>query len=232
MSETVNPSDSPLAMQIIVKDTKDFTELELCLAVGRAVASNTARNRLSKELTPAYTQWSLGEHRKVVRRARGALWDKLLTESNDGIYYSYPDSPVEIIIRPPAPIADISKLVKKAQVSGLATLPAVRSYATNKKPLLAIYSNSEVEMSAGKRASAVAHIAQLMTQKLTDEDFELWRDREYQLRVSSLGYMEANVRLSSVFVADNGHTEVTPGTVTAMGVWGEAPPLHSETLSH
>lgn len=221
-------TESPIAMQIIVKDTKNFTELELCHAVGHAVASYTGTVRLSKERTGHYIQWSLGEHRKVVRRARGALWEKLLVEDAGYFHYNSGDTNVEVLVIPPMPMSEISKNIKKAQVSGLVTLPDMRSFATHEEPMLSIYTNSEVPMSPGKRAAAVGHISQLMMEMLDEEDYNEWMQGGYQIRVSSLGNMQTNVSLSSVFVQDNGHTEVAPGTVTAMGTWGKTPPLSME----
>lgn len=223
-------NESPIAMQIIVKDTKDFTELELCHAVGHAVASYTGAVRLSKTITGYYTQWSLGEHRKVVRRARGALWEKLLEEDSDYFHYASKGNKVEVLIVPPLPISEASKNIRKAQVSGLVTLPDTLSFITHEEPLLSIYTNSEVPMSPGKRAAAVGHISQLMLEKLDEEDYHEWLDTGFQIRVSSLGNMKTNVSLSSVFVQDNGHTEVAPGTITAMGTWAKNPPLSMETF--
>lgn len=227
-NETTN--ESPIAMQIIVKDTKDFTEIELCHTVGHAVAVYTGAVRLSKERTGYYIQWSLGEHRKVVRRARGALWEKLLVEDSEYFHYSLSDDKPEVLIIPPVPISEISKNIRKAQVSGLVTLLDNRSFATHAEPLLSIYTNSEVPMSPGKRAAAVGHISQLMMEKLDEEDYNEWSENGFQIRVSSLGNMETNVSLSSVFVQDNGHTEVAPGTVTAMGTWSKNPALPMEPI--
>lgn len=222
-------NESPIAMQIIVKDAKDFTELELCHAVGHAVAFYTGAGRLSKERTEYYEQWSLGEHRKVVRRARGALWEKLLAENSEYFHYALSGN-VEVLIMPPMPMSEISKNIRKAQVSGLVTLPDNSSFATHAEPLLSIYTNSEVPMSPGKRAAAVGHITQLMMEKLDEEDYVEWLESGFEIRVSSLGNMETNVSLSSVFVQDNGHTEVAPGTLTAMGTWGKNPPLSMEAI--
>ena len=221
-----------IAMQLIVKDTKNFTPLQLAHTVAHSVVRFIDHVFHSDGLDEAFAQWCSGESRKVLRRARGASWDKLLSS---GLGVLYESDSVSIYLIPPRSIKDTDKLVKKMQVSHLSTIPEHKSFYSDSGSMLTVFINRTLGMSPAKAAVAAGHIAQYAYCKMLEitelsGDLEEWKNRRFPMRVTEMGNVESNLPLSFVHVKDNGHTEVLPGSLTAIGVLGYNDLVPSEFL--
>lgn len=212
-----DPEDeSPWALQCVVKDTKDFTALQLAHAMAVSVASFLDSIEPDTERSNAYQRWMDGRIRKILRRAKNSGWDAV--QEVDGETYEVDG--VSIRVLTPTAMDAIPRPVAKCQVSHLTTLENTVATHGSDAPHLKIYTNRSLNMSAPKAAVAAAHVSQLMAMKLTDEDYEAWKASSFALTVSSLGEITDFVEsVSSVAVHDAGLTEVVPGSITAIGIW-------------
>ena len=209
-------NESPWALQCVVEDTKAFTGLQLAHALAVSVASFLDSIEPGTPRSEAMERWMQGRIRKILRRAKNSSWVSVQTEDGE----TYEVDGVNIRVLTPTAMDAIPKAVAKCQVSHLSTLPDSVATHGPLTPLLKIYTNRSLNMSAPKAAVAAAHVAQLMGMKLTEEDYNLWKSKNFALTVSSLGEVSDFVEsVSSVAVRDAGLTEVVPGSITAIGIW-------------
>lgn len=209
-------NESPWALQCVVKDTKEFTALQLAHAMAVSVASFLETIVPDTERSEAYQRWMNGRIRKILRRAKNAGWDAV--QEIDGETYEVDG--VSIRVFTPMAMDELPRAISKCQVSHLTTLENEKATYGSEDPFLKIYVNRSLNMSAPKAAVAAAHVAQLMEMKLTDEDYEAWKNSGFALSVSSLGEVTDFVEsVSTVAVHDAGLTEVVPGSITAIGIW-------------
>lgn len=211
--------ESPWAMQCIVKDAKDFNSLQLAHAMAVAVASFLDSIEPGTPRAEAHARWMKGRIRKILRRAKNSTWEAVQAEDGE----TYEIDGVHLRILTPTAMDAIPKTVSKCQVSHLSTLENTVATHGSPLPYLKIYTNRSLNMSAPKAAVAAAHVAQLMAMKLTPEDYAAWKNDSFALTVSSLGTLgNFEEAMATVTVHDAGLTEVTPGSITAIGLWGLA----------
>lgn len=208
--------ESPWALQIVVEDTKDFSPLQLALATAKAVVSFLGDQSLTEDEEQSIRRWMQGRIRKVVRRAKNAAWTK--AKEVPGRTYSFHGVNLHVVV--PTAVDDLAPAIKKAQVSGLQTIPNEKSYIEDENSTFTIFLNRSLDMSAPKAAVAAAHAAQLMARMLTPADYYEWEQSGYPMKVTSLiAIDESTEQFCSVVVHDAGFTEVSPGSATSMGLW-------------
>lgn len=205
-----NPeTGTPWVMQIVVHDTKDFSQV----ALNRAVAYGVVRLLDSVQTQAEYDAleaWSAGRFRKVVRRAKGSAWAKV--GSVPGLKVNYDG--VEVHVCFPVETDKVPPVIRATQVSGLSVVPGPVCFESEGAPVELCTSAVE-GMSPGKCAAALAHAAQMAYQKMTDTQRNAWREDGYPMTVALGETFTSNE--SDFVVRDAGLTEVAPGTVTAMG---------------
>lgn len=221
--------DNPWAMQMIVHDTKDFSDLELAYVTAKAVLSYLESSMGSPERLKAIDEWLQGRFRKVLRRAKNASWSNI--QEVDGETFDYHGVSVRVLT--PTQKNDIPKIVQKAQVSGLEVLPHHSSFIQDSSHALTIFLNRSLHMSPGKAAAASAHVAQKMFIDLMNyayinndakaqKDVESWISAGFPIKVSTLGSIGEHIaKQATVAIHDAGLTEVESGSITAIGVRNE-----------
>jgi peptidyl-tRNA hydrolase len=157
--------------------------------------------------------WEAGRIRKVVRRARGAGWLRVL--ALPGITVT--QRTAQVRVHPPVPVdgwpADLARL----QVAGTdledTTPPADPGSAT---PVL--WLNPGLEMTAGKAMAQAAHGAQLAWWRLGGEARAKWVASGFALAVrTATAERWAKLVASDLpVVRDAGFTEVAPGSCTVV----------------
>lgn len=185
-------------------------------AAGRAVLSFLADPRVTEpdgEWAAAARAWQDARIRKVVRRARGAAWQR--ASALPGIPVTQRSAEVRVF--PPVPVdawpADLARL----QVSGTdfddPVTPAQPGPAV---PVL--WLNPELPMSAGKAMAQVGHGVQLAWWGLGPRDRSKWEALEFDLAVRSAAVGQWRELLASGLpvVTDGGFTEVAPGSATVV----------------
>ena len=151
--------------------------------------------------------------RKVVRRARGAAWER--AGALPGITVVHGSA--EIRVYPPVPVDDWPAELARLQVSGTdfddPRAPAAPAAGT---PVL--WLNPELPMTAGKGMAQVGHGAQLAWWRLPPGARSEWMDRDFDLAVRTAGKEQWAELLASGLpvVTDGGFTEVAPGSATVV----------------
>lgn len=198
---------SPLAMQVVAHDAPTRTPEHLAAAVAAAVANHLYS--LPAELLADVDAWARTGSRKVVRHARGSRWDRAV-EGAAGFHTADVFDGIAIRVLSPAPIDNLPAGIRRCQVSGHKVdldAPAVPPGHYTIHVVL----NEDLEMSPGKGAAAAAHVAQAALSHLSPEAAKLWASDDFSVQVTT-GPLPAD---PTVAIADNGHTEVAPGSITA-----------------
>lgn len=210
--------ETPWAMQFVVKDTKDFTPLQLANAVATATSQFLDTIEHGTARADAVKRWMEGRIRKILRRAKNSGWHALEELPHE----TYLVEGVEIRVFDPSSMDEIPRAISKCQVSHLTTIPEQTAKIGPAEALLDIYTNRSLNMSPAKAAIAAGHVAQLMGLKLSPADYEKWRKSGFKVRTSTLGILgEFEALAASVAVRDAGLTEVPSGSITAIGIWSE-----------
>ncbi len=162
---------------------------------------------------PAVTRWDGQRIRKVVRRARGANWERaaalpsLDVRSGTAQVRVYP--PIEVDAWPPE--------LLRLQVGGTdLDDPTAPSAPPTGEPLILL--SPELAMSAGKAMAQAGHAAQLGWRAASRPFREAWRAAGFPLAVRDATRAQWREALAAgaVVVHDGGFTEVAPGSQTAL----------------
>jgi peptidyl-tRNA hydrolase len=223
--------DQAPAMQAAVRDEGRQFALPLVVRVERAdppartdALEGAARAVLEFLSDPRVTEpdgewaaaaraWEDARIRKVVRRARGAAWDR--ARALPGL--DVRQRTAEVRVYPPVPVDDWPAELARLQVSGTDFEdPTPPGDAPDGVPVL--WLNPELSMSTGKAMAQVGHGAQLAWWELELTDRSKWKDVEFDLRVRTAGVGQWKELLASGLpvVTDGGFTEVAPGSATVV----------------
>jgi peptidyl-tRNA hydrolase len=165
------------------------------------------------EWSAAARSWQDARIRKVVRRARGAAWER--AAALPGI--TVVRGSAEVRVYPPVPVDDWPPELAKLQVSGT-DFDDPEPPAEPEPPVPVLWLNPELPMSAGKAMAQVGHGAQLAWWELGPRDRSGWKDSDFDLRVRAAAGGQWKELLASGLpvVTDGGFTEVAPGSATVV----------------
>jgi peptidyl-tRNA hydrolase len=157
--------------------------------------------------------WQDARIRKVVRRARGAAWER--AAALPGI--TVVNGSAEVRVYPPVPVDDWPVDLAKLQVSGT-DLEDLQTPAKPEPGVPVLWLNPELPMSAGKAMAQVGHGVQLAWWELEPRARSGWRDCDFDLRVRTAAAGQWKELLASGLpvVTDGGFTEVAPGSATVV----------------
>src|SRR5579863_10341567 len=150
------------------------------------------------EWAAAARAWEDARIRKVVRRARGAAWER--AGALPGITVRHGP-------------ADLARL----QVSGT-DLDDPRAPGAPAAGTPVLWLNPELPMTAGKAMAQAGHGAQLAWWELSPRARSAWLDRDFDLavRAAGAGQWAELVASGLPVVTDGGFTEVAPGSATVV----------------
>lgn len=165
------------------------------------------------EWAEAVRAWEHLGIRKVVRRARGAEWRRVL--DLPGITVRVRTA--EVRVHPPVPVSAWPRDLSRLQVSGT----ELTDSAAPGEPdpgLPVLWLNPTLEMSAGKAMAQAGHAAQLAWWGGDEAARAAWRAAglEAAVRPAAPAAWAALVDSGLPVVRDAGYTEVAPGTCTAV----------------
>jgi peptidyl-tRNA hydrolase len=224
-------AETPAGMQDASRDEGRQYALPLAIRVERAVppartdALEGAARAVLRFLTdPRVTapdgEWAAAEQawedariRKVVRRGRGAAWERAV--ALPGI--SVVQRSAIIRVYPPVPVDDWPADLAKLQVAGTdfddPEAPAEPAAGT---PVL--WLNPGLPMTTGKAMAQAGHGAQLAWWGLSAQARAEWTERDFDLAVRTAGDAQWAELLASGLpvVTDGGFTEVAPGSATVV----------------
>jgi peptidyl-tRNA hydrolase len=165
------------------------------------------------EWAAATQAWEDARIRKVVRRARGAAWER--AAAMDGITVTRRSASVRVF--PPVPVDDWPPALARLQVSGTdfddPEPPGELGPAT---PVL--WLNPGLPMTTGKAMAQAGHAAQLAWWALPSPARTAWLEDDFALavRAASLDQWPELLASGLPVVTDGGFTEVAPGSATVV----------------
>lgn len=165
------------------------------------------------EWATAVRAWTDGRIRKVVRRARGAAWER--AKALPGITITWRTA--EIRVYPPVPVDEWPAELARLQVSGTELEdPEPPGSVPEGTPVL--WLNPGLRMTAGKAMAQVGHAAQLAWWRLGPRVRSEWEARGFDLavRTAERGQWAELVGSGLPVVQDGGFTEVAPGSCTVL----------------
>lgn len=151
-----------------------------------------------------HTWESAGRIRKVVRRARGAEWERVLALPGRTISHRT----AEVRVHPPVPLDDWPKDLARLQVSGTTLVDTVEPGPPGD---VVLWENPELEMSAGKAMAQAGHAAQLLWWATPEAER---RDFAVSARTASVADFKRLAAAGLPVVRDAGFTEIEPGSCT------------------
>jgi peptidyl-tRNA hydrolase len=165
------------------------------------------------EWAPAVQAWTDGRIRKVVRRARGAGWER--ASALPGITIAHGSA--EIRVYPPVPVDEWPPDLARLQVAGTELEdPEAPPAVPEGTPVLWI--NPGLPMTAGKAMAQAGHAAQLAWMRLGPRERSDWKDHDFDLAVRTApeDRWASLVASGLPVVQDGGFTEVAPGSCTVV----------------
>ena len=157
--------------------------------------------------------WQDARIRKVVRRARGAAWER--AAALPGITVLAGSAQVRVY--PPVPVNDWPADLARLQVSGT-DFEDPETPAEPEPGVPVLWLNPKLPMSAGKTMAQAGHGVQLAWWELEPRDRSAWKDCDFDLRVRVATEQRWKELLASGLpvVTDGGFTEVAPGSATVV----------------
>jgi len=217
--EITDPDEVPqyaLPLVLRVERASPPARTDALEGAARAVLWFLADPRVNEpegEWAPAVRAWEDARIRKVVRRARGAAWER--ASALPGIAVVHRSA--EIRVYPPVPVDDWPPDLARLQVAGTELEdPAPPGEPGAGTPVL--WLNPELPMTAGKAMAQAGHAAQLAWWRLEPRARSEWRDLDFDLaaRTSAPQRWAELVRSGLPVVRDGGFTEVAPGSCTVV----------------
>jgi peptidyl-tRNA hydrolase len=218
MQAAVRDEGPQFALPLVVRVEREDppTRTDALEGAAQAVLAFLADPRVTEpdgEWAAAARAWEDARIRKVVRRARGAAWER--ARALPGITVMH--GTAEVRVYPPVPVGDWPADLAKLQVSGTDFAdPTPPGDVPDGVPVL--WLNPELPMSTGKAMAQVGHGAQLAWWELEPTVRSTWEEREFDLRVRTAGVGQWKELLASGLpvVTDGGFTEVAPGSATVV----------------
>jgi peptidyl-tRNA hydrolase len=218
MQAAVRDEGRQYALPLVVRVERGDppTRTDALEGAGRAVLWYLSDPRVTEpdgEWAEVTRAWQDARIRKVVRRARGAAWERALALPGITVVHGT----AEVRVYPPVPVDDWPADLARLQVSGTDFEdPAPPDDVPGDVPVL--WLNPELPISTGKAMAQVGHGVQLAWWELSSTVRSKWKDVEFDLRVRTAGVGQWKELLASGLpvVTDGGFTEVAPGSATVV----------------
>lgn len=208
-------SDDPYQLSIIVKDTKNFTSLEIMKALSEAIVDFVPVRQDAAERGENWIEWLNGRFRKIVKRLKPSQFDKLSEQlANDDVeHFVFENGNVSVIVLSPQHKSFQPSYLKRAQLSGLTTVKEdiIQSWDKTKSTVLI---NQSADMSVSKMLVSSSHAVQMAKQFVYDSE-NLSTD---DFNISEFDFVLLNIDETIAYdveIVDAGLTEVASGTMTA-----------------
>jgi hypothetical protein len=212
----------PWALQLIVEVRRDTPPeiADLTTAAAVAVVRLLADPRSGPDgpWEVAVRRWESGPIRKLVRRGRGAAWDRAC--ALEGLTVAHASASVHVV--PPGPVRPLPPELDRLQVSGLVAGGARPATWRSRPgwPGVRVALTPEGDLTAGKLAAQAGHAAHLAWRGMDAERRDRWGRAGFAMEMAFPG-PEAWDRLlesAPVVVRDAGFTETVPGQSTAVAL--------------
>lgn len=219
------PGEAPWAMQLVVRAERD--RLPSVSAVCEAAASATVRlladprSAPAGEWHPRIDRWLAGRIRKIVRRARGAAFER--AREIEGVSVSHRGAQVHACV--PGATDAVPAALSKLQVSGLVLEDPDRvvSIELDDEPIVVVSFNPAFDLHEhpGKAAAQAAHAAQLAWMAMDEPRRGAWERTGWRVAVewpTAEDFEQLEVS-APVLVVDAGFTVVPAASKTTTARW-------------
>jgi peptidyl-tRNA hydrolase len=218
MQDAVRDAGTQYALPLVVRVERAAppARTDALEGAARAVLRFLSDPRVTQddgEWAAAARAWEDARIRKVVRRARGAAWER--AGALPGITVLHGSAQLRVV--PPVPVDDWPADLARLQVSGTdLDDPLTPGEPGAGTPVL--WLNPALPMTAGKAMAQAGHGAQLAWWGLSPHNRREWQDRDFALAVRAAGKEQWAELLASGLpvVTDGGFTEVAPGSATVV----------------
>ena len=211
------------AVRVEKLEPPDVVDVFTAAARGVIAVLDNHRSLPGGEWHEEVAAWNGARIRKIVRRARGAAWDR--AQSIPGTTVVHGSAAVRAFV--PGLIAEAPPALAKLQIQStpleeptlFETLPVSSPVGVfgDRQPMLTIGLHPGVDMSWGKRAAQVAHAAQRCWERMDRGERLDWNagGRHVDVVLPAAPLWDKYFANASVQIRDGGFTEVAPGTNTA-----------------
>ena len=225
-SRSVEPSDSPFALQLAARVEKvdPPTTAAICAAAVLATIAllDDERSRPGGEWHEAVAAWNGARIRKIMRRGRASAWQR--AQRPDGVTVARDGAEVRAFVPGPLDAApdDLAKLqIRSTELDEIARVDTLPTVTTT--PTLMIAVTPTVEMSWGKQAAQCAHAGQWAWMRSDAATVDAWdrADRPILVVHPDAGLWANLEDRAVVKIHDGGFTEIPAGTRTAVAWWAD-----------
>ena len=211
---SIPDSDDPLAVIYVVNDSRDeageiASEKDILQASSDALSQ--LLNSSDEAVIASIREWTSGRIRKIVKRARGAAWQK--ADALEATHFSGTHGTGQVLVFAPMRLSEQPKELKKLQVTGLNSSDASSKEYANAAHLL-VEVNDSLNMSTGKVVAQVGHAVQLFLTFGVRSEVQDWKDTGSKLKVVRVENLTESTA-TGIIVHDAGFTEVPSGSLTA-----------------
>jgi enamine deaminase RidA (YjgF/YER057c/UK114 family)/peptidyl-tRNA hydrolase len=217
----VNTRASPLALQIAVRIEKQHPPdvASICQAAALATVAllDHAESRPGGAWHDAVTAWNGQRIRKLVRRGRGAAWQRAHLAA--GVTVSV--NGVEARAFVPGPMDEVPDVVAKLQIQSSELPPAEPTDDFDTAAGLVVAVTPDVAMSWGKQAAQCAHAVQRAWMTVDPDVRDDWTRAGRPVTIVHPRKVPwEHVRgLAEIHIHDGGYTEIPAGTLTTVAWW-------------
>lgn len=210
---SIPDSDDPFAVIYVVNDSRDDSgniaaEKDILQASSHALIQLLSSD--DESVVEVVREWTAGRIRKIVKRARGAAWNK--TEALESTHFVGEHNGVKVLVFAPMRLSEQPKEVKRLQVTGLDSNDY--SSVEHASAHLLVKVNESLSMSTGKVVAQVGHAVQLFLMRGNTEQIKDWKGNGCRLRVIRAENLDETTT-TGIVVHDAGFTEVPSGSLTA-----------------
>lgn len=201
---TWQEDDNKWTLPIVIHDTAHLSDSQALSACARSVIFYLDQLSEYSFEYDIVKDWLRSPIRKVVRHGRGKWWSIF----TDVAGFVLDDC---VAVAAPYRKDNPPRIYDKLQVSGLEYPRDDTGYKIPTEDRYQADIGVISSISTGKACAQAAHAAQLFALSCDEQKLSLWRDSDFAI----YAHRQEHIKDETVFVADNGLTEVAPDTITA-----------------
>ncbi len=217
---------APLALQLAARVEKIEPPTITAICAAAIVATiellDDDRSRPGGEWFAAVDAWNGARIRKIMRRGRGAAWER--AQEPDGVTVERDGAAVRAFV--PGPLDQAPGPLAKLQIQSTPLdepdrVEALPEFEAAAGSTLVVVLTPDVDMSWGKRAAQCAHAGQWAWMRSDAAVVAAWDEAQRPVSVihATPELWAQLVDEAPITIHDGGFTEIPAGTLTALALW-------------